>query len=141
MADLAVVPKRSQLNFEPERQRFFGLKVLNVTQRVAVNGAARFTAHLELGWGMYFNGRVFGCVGSEFDVLKYLTLFAPRSFAVRTPIEMHSILVNVRFDRRSCSLNRLDAEQHTFSPVRRKSDRKSTRLNSSHLGISYAVFC
>src|SRR5262245_63496531 len=31
------------------------------------------------------------------------------------------------------------------SPSRRKlsrpSDRKSTRLNSSHLGISYAVFC
>src|SRR5205814_4633731 len=25
--------------------------------------------------------------------------------------------------------------------VRRRSDRKSTRLNSSHLGISYAVFC
>src|SRR5438045_6977712 len=24
---------------------------------------------------------------------------------------------------------------------RRRSDRKSTRLNSSHLGISYAVFC
>src|ERR1035441_10948875 len=24
---------------------------------------------------------------------------------------------------------------------RRKPDRKSTRLNSSHLGISYAVFC
>src|SRR5262245_65019388 len=24
---------------------------------------------------------------------------------------------------------------------RTKSDRKSTRLNSSHLGISYAVFC
>src|SRR5947199_632243 len=24
---------------------------------------------------------------------------------------------------------------------RRPSDRKSTRLNSSHLGISYAVFC
>src|SRR5262245_64886700 len=24
---------------------------------------------------------------------------------------------------------------------RRSSDRKSTRLNSSHLGISYAVFC
>src|SRR5438045_9799671 len=28
----------------------------------------------------------------------------------------------------------------TFSP-RWKRDRKSTRLNSSHLGISYAVFC
>src|SRR5262245_65438698 len=25
--------------------------------------------------------------------------------------------------------------------VRRQGDRKSTRLNSSHLGISYAVFC
>src|SRR5437899_5164194 len=25
--------------------------------------------------------------------------------------------------------------------VRRDRDRKSTRLNSSHLGISYAVFC
>src|SRR5205814_9917797 len=25
--------------------------------------------------------------------------------------------------------------------LRRKPDRKSTRLNSSHLGISYAVFC
>src|ERR1035441_7918360 len=24
---------------------------------------------------------------------------------------------------------------------RRRADRKSTRLNSSHLGISYAVFC
>src|SRR5258705_5408310 len=26
-------------------------------------------------------------------------------------------------------------------PRRRREDRKSTRLNSSHLGISYAVFC
>src|ERR1039458_8036926 len=26
-------------------------------------------------------------------------------------------------------------------PVRTTADRKSTRLNSSHLGISYAVFC
>src|SRR5262245_65350693 len=27
------------------------------------------------------------------------------------------------------------------SPKRHARDRKSTRLNSSHLGISYAVFC
>src|SRR5262245_62813844 len=27
------------------------------------------------------------------------------------------------------------------SRTRRRQDRKSTRLNSSHLGISYAVFC
>src|SRR5262245_64117308 len=29
----------------------------------------------------------------------------------------------------------------TFDAVRDGLDRKSTRLNSSHLGISYAVFC
>src|SRR5258705_4694188 len=32
---------------------------------------------------------------------------------------------------------RVSNSQTTISPV----DRKSTRLNSSHLGISYAVFC
>src|SRR5205814_3012094 len=36
-------------------------------------------------------------------------------------------------------------ERGIFSQVclvcREKTDRKSTRLNSSHLGISYAVFC
>src|SRR5699024_12851833 len=26
-------------------------------------------------------------------------------------------------------------------PIRRRSDRKSTRLNSSHVSIAYAVFC
>src|SRR3989442_9241686 len=36
------------------------------------------------------------------------------------------------------------AQGHQRAGVRRvlfRSDRKSTRLNSSHLGISYAVFC
>src|SRR5471030_2383117 len=28
-----------------------------------------------------------------------------------------------------------------YSPIAPGGDRKSTRLNSSHLGISYAVFC
>src|ERR1035438_10572483 len=35
---------------------------------------------------------------------------------------------------RTCLLHRLAARK-------RQTDRKSTRLNSSHLGISYAVFC
>src|ERR1035441_4195122 len=30
---------------------------------------------------------------------------------------------------------------HRENQRRKMSDRKSTRLNSSHLGISYAVFC
>src|SRR5258705_3486091 len=43
--------------------------------------------------------------------------------------------------------NRLHTRQsgggsdHPFERLPRKGDRKSTRLNSSHLGISYAVFC
>src|SRR5437899_8158442 len=37
-----------------------------------------------------------------------------------------------------------DGEYHAAPPLPRRArrgDRKSTRLNSSHLGISYAVFC
>src|SRR5947199_1983028 len=43
--------------------------------------------------------------------------------------------------------NRPRGKDPTSPPVRRRNtshsrrDRKSTRLNSSHLGISYAVFC
>src|ERR1035441_10042519 len=44
-----------------------------------------------------------------------------------------------------CMLQQSEAEMFSivwYSESRRiKSDRKSTRLNSSHLGISYAVFC
>src|SRR5262245_64580671 len=31
--------------------------------------------------------------------------------------------------------------EHQVPPLEKDVDRKSTRLNSSHLGISYAVFC
>src|ERR1035441_10736503 len=34
-----------------------------------------------------------------------------------------------------------DLEKHCTPAIRGHIDRKSTRLNSSHLGISYAVFC
>src|SRR5262245_65350141 len=34
-----------------------------------------------------------------------------------------------------------DRDQRRQDRARRHRDRKSTRLNSSHLGISYAVFC
>src|SRR5690242_20879217 len=32
-------------------------------------------------------------------------------------------------------------QQSQSAPARRGTDRKSTRLNSSHMSISYAVFC
>src|SRR3712207_8787067 len=33
------------------------------------------------------------------------------------------------------------AEEYKVNPVLARADRKSTRLNSSHANISYAVFC
>src|SRR5437870_7576894 len=35
----------------------------------------------------------------------------------------------------------LTGEAHLIEPARIVADRKSTRLNSSHVAISYAVFC
>src|SRR5256885_12900135 len=36
---------------------------------------------------------------------------------------------------------RLNPDDHPLSAAELQTDRKSTRLNSSHLVISYAVFC
>src|SRR5690606_40083227 len=47
---------------------------------------------------------------------------------------------HARINRRPAALGRpLDAASRLHS--RRREDRKSTRLNSSHVKISYAVFC
>src|ERR1035438_10899153 len=43
--------------------------------------------------------------------------------------------------RRRCRRRRLACVGLERGPQSPRSDRKSTRLNSSHLGISYAVFC
>src|SRR3712207_8265854 len=44
------------------------------------------------------------------------------------------------FESASADLGRNDREGEPLRAYRRK-DRKSTRLNSSHANISYAVFC
>src|SRR5205814_2667399 len=54
--------------------------------------------------------------------------------------ELAQICVHV--GRVESDIRRLDLEQEVNRHLRPFSlDRKSTRLNSSHLGISYAVFC
>src|SRR5205814_9141456 len=71
----------------------------------------------------------------------YTTLF--RSFSIR----IRSPPIGARFD--ACFTDSTIVEiacSVVASPrapgcTRRGEDRKSTRLNSSHLGISYAVFC
>src|ERR1035438_3038287 len=53
----------------------------------------------------------------------------------------HSGIVNG--NRRFYRPDRMQESIHTWLPLKAAdgTDRKSTRLNSSHLGISYAVFC
>src|SRR5262245_66474157 len=53
----------------------------------------------------------------------------------RTLLTRHHLLSRRRRNRRRRCLRR-DSKRPRF-----RADRKSTRLNSSHLGISYAVFC
>src|SRR5690625_6751904 len=38
-------------------------------------------------------------------------------------------------------IGRIAQQQPQLAPAPRREDRKSTRLNSSHVAISYAVFC
>src|SRR5256885_6516192 len=76
----------------------------------------------------------------------YTTLFRSRGSDVpdRTPVQRQR-------SQRPSSLAWLEPVQGTparsrpprdpRSPLRTRGDRKSTRLNSSHLVISYAVFC
>src|SRR5436853_5978059 len=42
---------------------------------------------------------------------------------------------------RACPISSTNAQRVQITTARLRGDRKSTRLNSSHLGISYAVFC
>src|SRR3712207_8773455 len=74
----------------------------------------------------------------------YTTLF--RSIAA--PHETHRTTLKVSAHDwlliigKSCSIDRV-GKAHPHPPLQRHplEDRKSTRLNSSHANISYAVFC
>src|SRR5256885_5773766 len=67
----------------------------------------------------------------------YTTLFrsvGPCGCPPACPVEIHEAVI------REIGMQR-DAEQATLRRRIDREDRKSTRLNSSHLVISYAVFC
>src|SRR5258708_23935446 len=68
----------------------------------------------------------------------YTTLFRSRS----VNRQIHHALVDQRVGLRGARVVRaIDASGTQASGVLRSEDRKSTRLNSSHQIISYAVFC
>src|SRR5690348_17468329 len=88
-----------------------------------------------------------------------LYLGSPGGYAVRRRIELQAVELDrlIAEQRRTAAHDRLDAREQLAvreglgeivvgAAVRRcsamsRSDRKSTRLNSSHPSISYAVFC
>src|SRR5256885_10313017 len=73
----------------------------------------------------------------------YTTLFRSRrrEMPPRRPRQLHDHEGAAENDRREHAAER-DAQPLRHFPSRpRLQDRKSTRLNSSHLVISYAVFC
>src|SRR5690625_7070722 len=79
--------------------------------------------------------------------IKMLTALEPNAFqvfssqgALRLPValEPENDIVQNRFPRQQARFLK-DEPCRAFNAVRR--DRKSTRLNSSHVAISYAVFC
>src|SRR5438874_10194096 len=77
----------------------------------------------------------------------YTTLFRSRRFVVQVaPLWVVRRLGLRAYSRksstaRSSSPSRNGASTAATWPSSRRPDRKSTRLNSSHVEISYAVFC
>src|SRR5438045_7093423 len=73
------------------------------------------------------------------DALPISQAFEPAFFLDFDEIDFRAVLAHcIDFDLRRA---RRHHHRATFSEQRAGVDRKSTRLNSSHLGISYAVFC
>src|SRR5690625_5903018 len=68
-----------------------------------------------------------------------LPISAPRSGGNTTPAAKTPFDVNAKIDPRTTAAHHRYEHQHKSK--NRKRDRKSTRLNSSHVAISYAVFC
>src|SRR5205814_9534856 len=86
----------------------------------------------------------------------YTTLFrsllkaagAKRALLLPVSAPFHSSLMKPAALRLQAALEKVTQraghsgrQQHRRRHAGRRQDRKSTRLNSSHLGISYAVFC
>src|ERR1035441_10782795 len=65
------------------------------------------------------------------------------SRSIAAAVVIGSLNISSHFENARLLVNRtLPRSYRSASKVNRTSiDRKSTRLNSSHLGISYAVFC
>src|SRR5262245_64199405 len=75
----------------------------------------------------------------------YTTLFRSHKAPSIKVAEAAKVIENAQRDLNIAFMNELSAIFQELDidtkDVHESEDRKSTRLNSSHLGISYAVFC
>src|SRR3712207_8964539 len=70
----------------------------------------------------------------------YTTLFRSVAHAVISDPEHHTV-IDARGAVRSVQAAEITLPAHELAAIWSPIDRKSTRLNSSHANISYAVFC
>src|SRR5690625_6661971 len=80
---------------------------------------------------------------SNADEHKYLGDYIPAAQIGQNAISSAMIVIGEKGDGLSLQLNNINyiTEQMYGNALSTAGDRKSTRLNSSHVAISYAVFC
>src|SRR5699024_11859456 len=79
-----------------------------------------------------------------FLLLSYRAPLHLRSFPTRRSSDLQSVLHVVRLKWHTCYMHAFSDDKIHFHREYKSGfhvDRKSTRLNSSHVSISYAVFC
>src|SRR5258705_9219929 len=96
------------------------------------HGCAYFLADAHLGQGSDESNRA-----RERDLLA----FFDKVGAERAALFVNGDLFDFWFEYGHAIPKRFVRVLMAMGELRRAGDRKSTRLNSSHLGISYAVFC
>src|SRR5947209_14599506 len=81
-----------------------------------------------------------------YTLFPYTTLFrshtwhAPEKDPSASMVKLQASSTNLNCDS-SCNFAHGNEERKASMAIRNSLDRKSTRLNSSHANISYAVFC
>src|SRR5256885_7072187 len=65
----------------------------------------------------------------------------PSAASRKPPSRLRARIRSPELERGECARLRLSRARPPTDPAGASQDRKSTRLNSSHLVISYAVFC
>src|SRR5699024_3318296 len=86
----------------------------------------------DLNYEDFFTHRLYEGMVSEYVMVEYLLSISPR---LRKSYDLVNRL------KWALKKRRFDRFEEVLNKAKEETDRKSTRLNSSHVSISYAVFC